>query len=87
MPTVNTTVINDDGQSVTFSNSWTWVPPPVLTSLTPNTGPQSGGTTVTLTGSGFRPGMQVLFGTQQALNVQVAQNGLTATCVTPVYAP
>lgn len=85
--TVSTTVTNPDGQSVTFVNSWTYNPPPVLTSITPNQGPQSGGTTVTLTGSGFVAGMTVLFGTQPATNVQVNPNGLTATCVTPAYVP
>jgi hypothetical protein len=37
--------------------------PPVVTSVSPNSGPTSGGTPVTITGSGFTGATQVFFGT------------------------
>lgn len=46
--------------------TYTPVTPPTLTNLTPNTGPTAGGTTVTLTGSGFALGQTVRFGTNAA---------------------
>ena len=53
-----------------------------LYSVTPASGPLGGGTTVSLSGSGFTQGVTVFFGTNAATDVQVAGHG-HITCVTP----
>jgi hypothetical protein len=53
---------------------------PDVTALTPNSGPVAGGTSVTVTGSGFLPGAAVQFGTDPSPAVVVASpTSLTAT--------
>ena len=47
---------------------------PTLYVLTPNNGPNEGGTRVTITGVGFQYPVQVLFGTQQAQVVSVGRH-------------
>lgn len=44
---------------------------PVISSITPNTGPASGGTIVTLTGTGFTGALVVGFGTTNAISISV----------------
>ena len=59
---------------------------PTLGSVTPNHGPAEGGTAVTLAGTLFEPGVQVLFGGVLASNVTLmSPNQLT--CVTPPHFP
>lgn len=61
------------------------VPPaPTLASIAPTTGPLAGGTTVTLTGTGFVPGTtpSVFFGLVAATGVVVV-NSTTITAITP----
>ena len=48
------------------------VPEPVIANLSPNSGPQAGGTTVTITGFNFESPARVLFGDQAASIVSVA---------------
>ncbi|WP_157744414.1 IPT/TIG domain-containing protein [Micromonospora viridifaciens] len=58
--------------------------PPTAASITPNAGPQSGGQTVTITGSGFVPGTtKVTFDGTPATDVVVAAGGTSLTAVTP----
>ncbi|HJQ71510.1 MAG TPA: IPT/TIG domain-containing protein [Blastocatellia bacterium] len=57
-------------------------PPPVVNAVTPNTGPTSGGTAVTITGSGFQSGASVTFGGTAATNVTVT-NAAQITANTP----
>jgi hypothetical protein len=62
------------------------VPPAVeLTGVSPPSGPTSGGTAVTLTGSGFAAGATVSFGGAAASSV-VVQNAARITAVTPAHA-
>ncbi|TAJ17819.1 MAG: cell shape-determining protein [Dehalococcoidia bacterium] len=78
------TVLNTDGTSASFSGGPTTNPSaqPIVSSVSPSTGSPSGGTVVTITGSGFVPGATVLFGGQPATNVVVV--GMTSiTAVTP----
>jgi len=66
-------ITNPDGQAATRSDGFTYTAPassPTLTSVSPNTGPTAGGTTITLTGSNFVSGATVRVG------------GTTATTVT-----
>lgn len=55
-------------------------PPPVVTSVAPAQGPDTGGTVVTITGTGFQIGASVTFGGIAAANVSfVSATELTAT--------
>ncbi|MGA4731946.1 IPT/TIG domain-containing protein [Micromonospora taraxaci] len=73
------------GANATAPNGFTYVAaPPTTTSITPNAGPQSGGQTVTITGTGFVPGdTTVTFDGAPATNVTVNPNGTSLTAVTP----
>jgi hypothetical protein len=68
--TVNVVVTNPDSQSGTLANGFTYAAAaPVVTSINPTTGTTSGGTVVTVTGSGFVSGATVRFGGTLATNV------------------
>jgi hypothetical protein len=54
--------------------------------LAPRSGPVQGGTTVTVTGTNFRAGAQVLFGGLPAANVRVIDNGIIEA-TTPANSP
>ena len=57
-----------------------------LTGISPAVGPDTGGTQVTFTGTGFEPGMRVMFGGPDAAAVQfVSSTTLIATA--PAHAP
>jgi hypothetical protein len=57
---------------------------PTASGITPDEGPQSGGQTVTITGSGFIPGgTEVTFDGVAATEVEVAGDGMSLTAVTP----
>ncbi len=83
---VDVRVENDDGQSDTLLSGFAYgnAPPPsfALSRVTPEVGPISGGTRVTIIGSGFTSGATVSFGGQPATGVQVV-GGATISCVTP----
>lgn len=59
---------------------------PVVTAVSPNRGPASGGTAVTIAGSNFKPGATVTFGSAAADNVTVL-SGSQITCITPPHFP
>jgi hypothetical protein len=67
---VDVVVTNGSGLSATLAGGFSYVAPPVLTSVNPATGPVAGGTSVTLAGSGFVSG---------ASGSQVTIGGATAT--------
>ena len=46
-------ITNSDGQSDTLANGFTYLTSPVIASVIPNEGPASGGTTISIAGSGF----------------------------------
>jgi hypothetical protein len=56
--------------------------PPILSSITPNSGPTTGGTLVTLTGTGFQVGASVTIGDTAATNITVVDT-TQITAVTP----
>ena len=56
-------VVNPDGQKATLEDAFTYNPAPVITSVTPNNGRLSGGTSITIQGSGFLPEAKVLIST------------------------
>ncbi len=61
--TVDVTVTNAGGTSLKGSaDHFSYVPAPLITKVTPNTGPGGGGTSVTIKGTGFVPGATVEIG-------------------------
>ena len=82
---VDVQVVNPGGQSDTLSSGYTFLPVPTLTSVSPSTGPASGGTSVTLTGTNFQAGASVQFGSASCSGVNVA-SATSITCTTPPHA-
>lgn len=62
-----------DGRSSTLTAGFTYVtlPPPTVSAISPSSGPTSGGTTVTLTGTSFASGATVSIGGAAASGVSV----------------
>ncbi len=80
--TVDITVTTPAGPSATSSvDQFTYTTPmPTITGLKPNSGSSSGGTTVTITGSGFTGAWNVIFGQPPASNFTVVSDSqITAT--------
>ncbi|WP_285616721.1 choice-of-anchor P family protein [Kineosporia sp. NBRC 101677] len=76
---VNVQVITPAGTG-TASGQYTYVAAPAVTGVSPATGPPGGGTTVTISGSGFSSGSTVKFGTADATGVTVnSPTSITAT--------
>ncbi len=77
---------NPDTQTFTLPAAYTYNGAPVLSAFSPSSGTTAGGTVITLTGSGFLTGVNVLFGTSPATAVTVnSTTQLTATTpATPV---
>jgi hypothetical protein len=65
------TVTNPDGQSATMNGFTYVIGAPVITNVSPATGPSNGGTQVTITGSNFQTGATVKFGAVAAQSVNV----------------
>ena len=77
-----TVTVTVNGQSGSLTNGFTYVVPPTVTSVAPNSGPVAGGTAVTITGTNFAAGATVKFGATAATNVVVV-NSTTITATTP----
>src|SRR5882757_5839371 len=75
--------VTTSGGSGTLPNGYTYDPVPALGSVSPASGPITGGQTVTITGSGFvANSTSVSFGLLPGLNVTVT-SPTTLTVVTP----
>jgi streptogramin lyase len=74
--------VTTPGGTVTLPNAFTYLPLPVITSVSPSAGPLAGGTAITIAGTGFLPGTAVAVGGVSATNV-VVLNATTVTAVTP----
>ena len=73
-------VTNPDTQSGTVPGGYLYAVAPSVTKVNPIGGPLAGGTSVTITGTGFQSGATVTFGTVPATNVVfVNSNQITAT--------
>lgn len=82
MPHVAVRITNDDGGTALVESAFEYTyPQPSISSVSPNTGPVNGGTQVTITGTGFRPGCVVEFGGKPAAVLSVTSTSLV--CVTP----
>jgi len=80
---VYVTVTTSQGTSATnSSNLYTYEAPPTVSGVSPNSGPIPGGTSVTLSGTGFASGMTVDFGANAATNVVVGSS-TSATATSP----
>ena len=84
---VNVTVVNTDTQQTVVTNGFTYLyPAPTLATVTPARGFATGGTALTLAGTGFQTGATVTVGGAPALNVvRVSLTQITA--VTPPGTP
>ncbi len=85
---VNVTVTNADGQSNTLPNGYTFNspnPPPTVGSIAPTSGTTAGGTSVTISGTGFLPNASVTFGATPGTNAVVASS-TSITATTPAHA-
>ncbi len=73
---VVTTPFGDSGGS--GAGDFTYGPPPVVATVDPATGPETGGTDVTITGSGFTDATGVTFGGDAATSYTVTDDGTIA---------
>jgi hypothetical protein len=81
--TVDITVTSPGGTSSTSAaDQYTYFNPASVTGVTPNSGPTAGGTTVTVTGSGFTGATSVLFGSTPATSFTV-DSDTAITAVAP----
>jgi len=79
---VTVTVTNSTGLSGSLTNGFTYLAPPIVSTVSPNSGATTGGTAVTITGTNFAAGAAVTFGSGTAINVVVV-NSTTITATTP----
>ena len=77
-----TVTVTVSGQSGSLANGFSYVLPPTVSSVSPNSGSTAGGTAVTITGTNFAAGATVTFGGTAATNVAVV-NSTTITATTP----
>ena len=81
--TVDVTVTAPTGTSTPAAgDKFSYVVAPTVTGISPSSGPNTGGTTVTITGSGFTSTTQVFFGANAATSFTVT-NDSTITAVSP----
>jgi hypothetical protein len=73
-----TGIIDSGSGSSTLAQGFTFVLAPSITNVTPSSGTVSGGTTVTITGTNFESGAQVLVGGQEAVVHSLNINTITA---------
>ncbi len=82
----NVVVTNPDTLTATATNAFTYTsgppPAPTVTAVSPVSGPTAGGTTITVTGTGFQTGATVTVGGAAATSVTVL-SAATITAVTP----
>jgi endonuclease/exonuclease/phosphatase family metal-dependent hydrolase len=78
-------LLKNDTTILPKSGGGTSNPPPTLAVISPNNGPTSGGTSVTITGANFVSGASVTIGGTAATNV-VVTSPTTMTAMTPAHA-
>lgn len=78
---VDVTVTNTDGKSFTVPSGFTYVPAPIVTSVSPTAGALAGGTTLTITGSNFLSNATVMIGGHVCNSVSVNSSS-SVTCIT-----
>ncbi len=82
-------VTNSDGQSGTLTNGYSYTtntpPPPTVSKISPTSGTTAGGTSITITGTGFLSGATVKLGGTSATGVTLV-SGTSITAKTPAHA-
>ncbi|MBS2021096.1 MAG: IPT/TIG domain-containing protein [Deltaproteobacteria bacterium] len=81
---VDVTISNTDSKSATKAAAFEYAAAPTVTSVSPALGVATGGTALTLTGTGFKSGATVSLGGTAATAVAVASTSIT--CTTPAHA-
>lgn len=81
--TANVVITNPDGQ-MSSPSIFTYMPMPVVNSVTPGFGPVSGGTTITMTGTGFVSILDVKIDSFVCTNLVVI-NPTSLTCTAPTH--
>ena len=84
---VDVTVLTPDGQSDTVQKGFSYVPPPHIIDVQPRSGPAAGGTLITITGTDFQPGAQVLIDGRPATGVTVVSTGEIRVITPPLPIP
>lgn len=79
---VDVTVVNPDGKSSRLAGAFNYTKPPTLTKVAPDSGSTAGGTSITITGTGFVEGMDVLLNGVHATDIEV-KSASSATALTP----
>jgi hypothetical protein len=82
---ISVVVTNPDTQSGSCSGCFSFVAPPTVNAVSPTTGPAAGGTSITISGTGFISGAAVMLGGSAASGVTVV-NPTTITATTPLHA-
>lgn len=72
--TVSIAVTGSDSQSASLPSAFTFTSGPSISSISPNSGPVTGNTTVTILGSGFQSGASVAFGGITATSVKLVSS-------------
>ncbi len=85
MGIVSIQVTNTDLKSATLTNAYTYLDPPVLSAVSPGTGPLVGGTALSLSGSDFQTGAAVYVGGTLCTAINVVSSTLI-NCVTDAHA-
>jgi hypothetical protein len=83
---VDVRVQNPDGQTGALTMGFTYNAPPTVALVRPGAGPVAGGSTLFITGTGFRPGATVAIGGAMATAVRVVSD-TQLYAVTPAGAP
>ena len=84
---VNIVVTNPDGNSGSLLNAFTYFVPdvPAISQISPVKGSKEGNTKVTISGNNFKSGISVKFGSNNATNISVNNDGTQITCSTPAH--
>jgi hypothetical protein len=77
-----TVTVTVGGQSGSLGSAFTYIAPPTVSSVAPNSGSTAGGTAVTITGTNFAAGATVQFGSTAATSVVVV-SATTITAAAP----
>lgn len=82
--TVDIVVTNTNGGTATVAGGFIYTSVPTVTAVSPGVGSIVGGTSVTITGTGFQAGATVTFGGLPASNVSVP-SGAQINAITPAH--
>ena len=77
--TVAVAVTNPSGATSTPTLTYTFNPPPTISSVSPALGPLVGGGSVTVGGANFLPGAKLTLGGTPALNITTSSTSISAT--------